>query len=280
MKRENAKSVVTAVVASSACATEYPIVLVHGLGFRDRKLLNYWGRIPKALQAEGATVLYSHQDAWGTIEHNAATVKRAVLAAMEETGAEKVNLLAHSKGGLDARYMISALDMADKVASLTMISTPHMGSKTMDWILRAPKWLCRFAGFFVNTTFKVLGDEKPDFYRASCQLKTASAVSFNEAHKDCEGVYYQSYAVSLRRARSDFMFALPYRVVKHFDGANDGIVSVESAKWGVFRGELAETGRRGLSHADIVDIRRRDLQGVDIRGLYVGIVRELKDRGL
>jgi len=28
------------------CQTKYPIVLIHGAGFRDRKLLNYWGRSP------------------------------------------------------------------------------------------------------------------------------------------------------------------------------------------------------------------------------------------
>ena len=40
------------------CATKYPILLVHGVCFRDFKHLNYWGRIPKELEKNGATVYY------------------------------------------------------------------------------------------------------------------------------------------------------------------------------------------------------------------------------
>ena len=46
---------------------------------------------------------------------------------------EPVNLIAHSMGGLDARYLISRLGMADQVRSLTTISTPHRGSFMADW---------------------------------------------------------------------------------------------------------------------------------------------------
>ena len=34
----------------------YPILLVHGMGFRDYKHVGYWGRIPKALERKGCTV--------------------------------------------------------------------------------------------------------------------------------------------------------------------------------------------------------------------------------
>ena len=46
---------------------------------------------------------------------------------------EPVHIIAHSMGGLDARYMISRLDMADRVLSLTTIATPHRGSPFADW---------------------------------------------------------------------------------------------------------------------------------------------------
>ena len=36
-----------------SCATCYPILLVHGTGFRDWKRLSYWGRIPEVLRREG-----------------------------------------------------------------------------------------------------------------------------------------------------------------------------------------------------------------------------------
>lgn len=69
------------------------------------------------------------------------------------------------------------------------------------------------------------------------------------------------------------------------------MVSVESARWGVFRGVLRPAGRRGISHTDEVDLRRRPLlkqgkrarkeDGVrDIPEVYVDIVRDLKNKGL
>lgn len=40
------------------CKTKYPILMVHGVFFRDSKYLNYWGRIPKELSQNGATIYY------------------------------------------------------------------------------------------------------------------------------------------------------------------------------------------------------------------------------
>ena len=94
------------------CKTKYPIMLVHGTGFRDRKHLNYWGRIPKALTEQGATVFYGQQDSWGSIEHNAGVLKDNLNKYIMETNIEKVNVIAHSKGGIEARYLISSLGMA------------------------------------------------------------------------------------------------------------------------------------------------------------------------
>ena len=45
---------------------------------------------------------------------------------------KKIHIIAHSMGGLDSRYMISKLGMADRVLSLTTISTPHHGSPIAD----------------------------------------------------------------------------------------------------------------------------------------------------
>ena len=44
-----------------------------------------------------------------------------------------VHILAHSLGGLDSRYMISKLDMAERVLSLTTLGTPHRGTTFADW---------------------------------------------------------------------------------------------------------------------------------------------------
>lgn len=262
------------------CNTKYPIVLVHGTGFRDRKHINYWGRIPKALEKEGARVFYSNHDAWGTIESNAGIIKNSVLDVLSKTGSEKVNLIAHSKGGLEARYMINTLGMDRYIASLTTISAPHHGSRIMDTFCRAPKSLYRFVSVFVDFYFKILGDSSPDFYNASRELSSESIKIFNNTHANLNHIYYQSYASKMKNSFSDILLFIPHLVIKKFEGENDGIVSVDSAKWGDFKGVITGNRRRGVSHADVVDLRRMNYSGFDIREIYVGAVECLKEKGL
>lgn len=261
------------------CKTRYPILMVHGLGFRDRKYLNYWGRIPGTLESRGATVFYGNQDSWGTIEENARCIRESLLKALEETGAEKVNIIAHSKGGLDSRYLISSMNMGEKVASLTTVSTPHHGSKTMDMLYRFPKWLFKVAGWFVDLYFRILGDKSPNFAHASEQITTEACERFNADNPDFEGVYYQSYGVAMKRPASDFIMTIPSFVVGLVEGENDGVVAVSSASWGEFKGIVRPSGNRGISHPDIVDIRRHNVGDFDPREFYSGIVEDLKNRG-
>lgn len=263
-----------------SCKTKYPIVLLHGTGSRDHKQRGCWGRIPKALENYGAEVYFGNQDAWGTIENNAIVVKENINAVLSETNCGKVNIIAISKGGLEARYMIFKLGMGDKVASLTTISTPHYGSKTMDFLCKRLKYPMKLAAVFVNQVYRYLGDESPDFYGTCNQFTTAHIKRFNHEILDSNKIYYQSYASLMKKPYSDILLFFPHLVVKWFDGECDGIVSVDSAKWGEFKGVITGEGIRGISHSDLRDLRKRDGSGTDIRGVFVRIVRELKEKGL
>lgn len=261
------------------CKTKYPIVLVHGTGLRDYKHFNYWGRIPKALERNGAEIFYCYQDAWGSIEKNAQTDKNSILLALKKSGAEKVNLIAHSKGGLEARYMIHELGMEAYIASLTTISTPHHGSKTMDLFYSALTFLYKIAAVFVNLYFKILGDKEPDFYNVCRQLSTFSCEEFNRRMENSINIFYQSYASKMKNPFSDIFLFLPHMVLNLVEKDNDGIVAVNSAKWGEFKGVITSKSQRGVSHADVVDFRRTSYKGFDIREVYIGIVEDLKNRG-
>ena len=72
---------------------------------------------------------------------------------------------------------------------------------------------------------------------------------------------------------------MTYPIVKHFDGLNDGLVAVDSAKWGEQFTLLEPRGRRGISHGDVVDLNRENIPGFDVREFYVSLAAELKKRG-
>lgn len=261
------------------CKTKYPILLAHGTGSRDDARRGCWGRIPGALEEAGATVFYGNQDAWGTIEANAKTLKESTIAALSESKSEKINIISLSKGGLESRYMISKLDMAQNIASLTTISTPHYGSKTMDFLCGKQKLIMKFVGIFINYIYRKRGDKNPNFYNVCRQFTTAHSEHFNREILDDSRVYYQSYASVMSKFYSDMLLFAPYAIVKMFDGDCDGVVSVDSAKWGEFRGVIEGKGTRGISHSDLRDLRRRGPAGKNVADVYVGIVSELKGMG-
>lgn len=240
-------------------ALDYPILMVHGMGFRDRKCFCYWGRIPEMLKKMGFRVYFANQDSNASIETNGEFINTRIDEILSESGAEKVHIIAHSKGGLDSRYAISTLKAGCKVASLTTMSTPHNGSRTVDRLLCFPKGLLRFFCFFVDLWFRIIGDKKPDTYAAVNSFKTESARIFNENNPDCEGVFYQSYGFVMKNPFSDMFMFITSFVVGLFEGENDGLLSPENVKWTNFRGIYRGVGRRGISHCDEVDMRRRRL---------------------
>jgi len=258
---------------------KYPILLVHGTGSRDDKRMNCWGRIPKAMEKAGADVFYSNQDAWGTTQNNAEIVKKSALTVLSKTGSKKLNIIALSKGGLESRYMIHKLGMSDKVASLTTISTPHHGSKTMDFLCKRLPMLLKFIAVFMNFAYRLYGDENPDFYNTCRQFTTAYSKKFNIEIPNSSKVYYQSYASAMKKPHSDMLLFIPHLFVKKFDGECDGIVSVDSSKWGVFKGIITTERIRGISHSDLRDFRRRGPAGKFVVEAYINIVNDLKNMG-
>lgn len=192
------------------------------VGFRDLKYFNYWGRIPRELQRNGAAVYYGHQQAWGTIEDNAEAIRAKILEIQTETGCEKVNIIAHSKGGLDARYLITRLGMGETVASLTTISTPHRGSELLDLLGKLPDGLYRKICGMVDAAFRKVGDRAPDACTASRQLAPAFAEAFNAETPDDPRVSYRSWATVMKNPLSDPLLSIPYFLLRCVRGPNDG----------------------------------------------------------
>jgi triacylglycerol lipase len=94
-------------------------------------------------------------------------------------------------------------------------------------------------------------------------------------------VYYQSVGSKMNRTRSGkFPLNIAYPFVRHFDGDNDGLVSVNSAQWGENFIKISINGKRGVSHGDVIDLNRENIRGFDVREFYVSLVEDLKKRGL
>lgn len=266
---------------NETCKTQYPLVLVHGVFFRDRKYFNYWGRIPGELIRNGATVFYGEQQSAASTAAAAAELKERILRVIEQTGCGKVNIIAHSKGGLEARYAVSRLGLAPYVASLTTINTPHRGCAFTDWLLnRVPKGICDWMAGRYNGALRKLGDSSPDFYAAVCDLTIKRCEEMNRVTPDVPDVFYQSVGSKMKGWTSaPFPLSFAYLLVRRFDRENDGLVGVDSMKWGKSFRLLVPPGRRGISHGDMIDLNRQNIRGFDVREFYVELVRNLRKYG-
>ena len=264
------------------CKTKYPLVLVHGVFFRDSKLFNYWGRIPKELETNGAKIFYGNHSSAASIADSAAELKERITEILAETGAKKVNIIAHSKGGLDCRYAIAKLDIGDCVASLTTINTPHKGCLFADCLLtKIPADIKDKVANTYNSTLKKLSEENPDFLAAVGDLTDEHCNALDAEMPTPKGVYCQSVGSVLTKAvNGKFPLNFSYHLVKYFSGDNDGLVDEKSFHWGENYTLLKPQAKRGISHGDIIDLNRENISDFDVREFYVNLVADLKNKGL
>ena len=203
---------------------EAPIVLLHGLmGFGELefcgwRIASYFRGIPEFLRQGGNEVHAGCVHPLGSIAERAVQLKDMLD---RKYPGQEVHLLAHSMGGLDARYMISKLDMASRVLSLTTIGTPHRGTAFADWGIKRLERL-------VKPFFEWMGIPRQAFY----DLTTESCKRFNDDVPDAPGVRYHSVAGRHTSGWIRPAWNLPHRVVNELEGPNDGVVSVASASYG------------------------------------------------
>jgi triacylglycerol lipase len=239
-------------------ATRYPIVLVHGfMGSKTSPLWSFW-KVAETLRADGHVVIEANLPPFDAPANRARVLATQIDAAIAQYG--KVNIVAHSQGGLDSRYLISSLGYAPKVASLTTISSPHKGTAIADKLMG---FLPGGTDSTVNTAVRALGINVSDINvkAALTALSEKSSAAFNQENPDRAGVYYQSWAgVSSKTgvATSVDLAACDGKVLMHpntmdklgtllpsilaniagHSGAdiNDGFATVEGSKHGEFRG--------------------------------------------
>lgn len=255
--------------------TKYPVVLVHGMMAKDFPFWRAFRGITSFLRRQNVTVYVTNQDGVGAIATNAAQLKKEIETILKKENCEKVNIIAHSKGGLDARYMISCLGMADHVASLTTLSTPHHGSGLSAKLLQMPRFLAKTVAFFTDLLFRFLGDRKPDVLKLGQELTAEAMEMFNETVPNAPCVYYQSFSSTAPHKKA-FLRFIPYRISRYCEQDDtDGMVSVTSSQWGNYRGSMGES----VDHFQMVGVygTEKNLTGVGL--FYLHIIRELQAMG-
>ncbi len=264
------------------CKTKYPILMVHGVFFRDSKAFNYWGRVPKQLEENGATIYYGEHQSALSIVASAEELAARIRAIIEKEGCEKLNIIAHSKGGLDCRYAIAHCGVGPYVASLTTINTPHQGCGFAEYLLgKTPQSVRDSLAETYNRAAAVMGDTSPDFMAA---VRDLTAARCQETMRDLylpDDIYTQSIGSMLKGSTSGkFPLNFSQPLVKYFDGPNDGLVAATSFRWGEDYQFIVPKGNRGISHGDMIDLNREDIEGFDVREFYVQLVSKLRQRGL
>jgi triacylglycerol lipase len=209
----------------------HPVVFCHGLlAFTTFHLQipdnrNYFAPLGEFLKERGYRALYPQVSPVGSVAIRAAQLREQIAAWTNEP----INVIAHSMGGLDARYLITRLGMADRVRSLTTIAAPHRGTVLADWFMtnfqqRVP----------LVRALEALGATVAGF--ADCC--PAACTEFNRVTPDSPSVTYFSFGGEVSFARVSPMLRRAWNMLTALEGANDGMISKASAKWGEYLGTI------------------------------------------
>ena len=263
-------------------STRYPLVLVPGLlGFVRLVVYPYWFGIVRALRRGGATVIPVMVSAVNSSEVRGEQLIERIREILQETGAEKVNLIGHSQGALTIRYV--AARHPEMVASVTSVAGPNHGSELADFLEKNfPMRTLR--GLLLNGLIRLLawlmalldtgyrGTRLPTDVDASHHSLTSAGVAlFNQKYPQglpetwggqgaelVNGVRYYSWSGTLQPGLSDKgrnridgtnvtcrIFARTFRKER---GQSDGMVGRFSSHLGTVIGDDF-----ALDHFDIVN---------------------------
>ncbi len=199
--------------------TKYPIVLAHGFNASPKSMWGFNPDLIEALKDDGHQVYVTQVSPFNSVAKRAEDLKVGIDEILRCSGSDKVNIIAHSMGGLDARYLISRLYYANHVASLTTISTPHRGTYIADYMLpilhKSPDNALSTFTNFIGAKYDACSKDDCDVIAALKDMSEENIDAFNKATPDVtrkpdgsNDVLYQSWAgVSYRSSWLNFFTA-------------------------------------------------------------------------
>jgi triacylglycerol lipase len=240
-----------------------PVVLVHGLFGFDRigvpgVRLHYFRGIIKHLEALGCHAHAVRLPAAASVPDRAKILVDKINALPHD----RVDIIAHSLGGLDARYALAKLGLATKVRSLVTIGTPHRGTPLADLATSGALGLGRKALAAIGVPLHALD-----------WLSTPALERFNAEIPDVKGVRYACVVGGIRQASTPLSLALSplHNYLRRVAGANDGLVPIASQYWGETLAEIE------CDHWEQVGWRMVMRGTFDALGMYSFIVARLGD---
>lgn len=204
-----------------------PVLLIHGYA-SDASV---WGEWEKMLKKEGinaTAVTFNGDDRCGDSESHAHELRGIVSDFKAKTGADKINIVAHSKGGLDARVYLARNLSNDNIANLIMIGTPILGSPLAVGSLAYPPMIYPYLKDFICWPAVY------DFLPGSAAIKAVENVNTNYYTIAGSWIPYPYFDIfyPLFHPKCPQSSWLPFeRWAGHFviSGADDGIVPLWSA---------------------------------------------------
>ncbi|XWN36024.1 MAG: alpha/beta fold hydrolase [Balneola sp.] len=258
---------------------KYPLFLCHGFGALGSLMKPSPLHDPAMLMREHGVIAFAPNVVpYASIETRAKNWVRLINKVCDDHGFEKVNVVAHSMGGLDMRYALSHLGIADKVASLTTLATPHHGTFLADLILKTPEIITEKLSDVVDWFGdSVYPNEKSQVLSSVEQLcRSYIQEEFNPNTPDVEGFPYFSYSAAVGKG-TDFsinpVFLFQNTQIFAKEDVNDSFVSVKSAQWGEHLGTVP------LSHMHQINVQVSKEFKPIYNDFWVEVLKMLKEKG-
>jgi pimeloyl-ACP methyl ester carboxylesterase len=208
---------------NTATKPPLPVILVHGY-FEGPSVWNEWQELLQNKSIKSFPVTFQQsEDECGSANDHANELGEKINEVKMKTGEDKVNIVGHSKGGLDARVFLADNITRDDVANLIMIGTPNAGSPLADLVTHsslpilaqfgnpfAEYWLCAPAINDLQTTASIIdADQNPNTNYYTIAGNWSPFFSCSASLIDTPGSNYLNFVLGMD---------------------NDGIVPVESVE--------------------------------------------------
>ncbi len=233
--------------------TRYPVVLMHGAaGFGEILGIEYFFDVTDSMAEQGYLGLASVVDPIASTSDRSRQVQANLDTWVNEGQGRRFNLIGHSQGGLDARYLAGALE-DQRIVSVTTISSPHHGTPVADvtaGLVDITGVDSAYIELALSTLTSAIGVPTLDYVGQLSSLTTAGMEAFNVEVPNRDDVYYASWAGRSCSAidwacqtDNDGEIVAPYLGMTYWliqvaAGDNDGMCPVASAQWGEFKGTI------------------------------------------